>query len=133
MQIPKIACNIEVYCLVNPSEDAYKVEQCVSNILVDIDIETNENSLKATSKNLDSLSEIHDIVHSHHSQSAYRRNLKKNLDGETTWFYLNKQAALVGSVALCSEAEESPLGPIKIILRSKDLERVIEWLFSNSE
>jgi len=31
---------------------------------------------------------------------------------------------------LCDEAEESPLGPIKIILTSKSIEQIIDWLVS---
>ena len=32
----------------------------------------------------------------------------------------------MNSVALCSEANESSLGPIKVILRSNDVEQVID-------
>ena len=49
-----------------------------------------------------------------------------NSDNDSTWFYLNKQAAFVNTVALCSEANESSLGPIKVVLRSNDIEQVIE-------
>jgi predicted RNA binding protein with dsRBD fold (UPF0201 family) len=48
--------------------------------------------------------------------------------GNSTWFYLNKQAAFVGIVSICEEESESPLGPIKVTLRSSDLESVINWL-----
>ena len=60
------------------------------------------------------------------SKNTYQRILKNNNDGDSTWFYLNKQAAFVNSVALCSEANESSLGPIKVVLRSNDIEQVIE-------
>ena len=46
----------------------------------------------------------------------------------TTWFYLNKQAAFVDVIAICEEAEESPMGPIKIIMHSEDISKVIDWL-----
>ena len=47
---------------------------------------------------------------------------------DTTWFYLNKQAAYVDVIAICEHANESPLGPIKIILHSTEIQKVIDWL-----
>ncbi|MBI2111431.1 MAG: hypothetical protein HYT44_03515 [Nitrosarchaeum sp.] len=52
----------------------------------------------------------------------------KNLENDSTWFYLNKQAAFSNAIALCEEAEESPLGPIKVILTSSNIDRIIDWL-----
>jgi len=133
MQIPDVTCSIEAYCSINPSEDPKKVEQALSNILSDIDIKINQESLKATSKNLESLTRIFETIHSRKSQNNFRRQLKHNLIDDSTWFYLNKQAAFANVVALCSEADESPLGPIKVILSAKNIERVIEWLISDSD
>ena len=59
---------------------------------------------------------------------VYRRQMRHNMDGDTTWFYLNKQAAFVDAIALCDEAEDSPLGPIKVIIHSKQLESLVDWL-----
>jgi hypothetical protein len=50
------------------------------------------------------------------------------LENDSTWFYLNKQAAFVGTITLCEEAEESPLGPIKVILTSSNIDKIIDWL-----
>ncbi len=133
MKIPDVTCSIEAYCSINPSEDPKKVEQALSNILSDIDIKINQESLKATSKNLESLTRIFETIHSRKSQNNFRRQLNHNLIDDSTWFYLNKQAAFANVVALCSEADESPLGPIKVILRSKNIEGVIEWLVSYSD
>ncbi len=132
MEFPNINCRIDAYCSIYPSENPQKVEQAVSNVLDGMDFKTNNDSLNATSKNLESLSKIYEIIHSRKSQKNYRRQLNQNLLGDSTWFYLNKQAAFSNVIALCSEAEESPLGPIKIILNSKNIDRVIEWLISYS-
>ena len=72
-------------------------------------------------------------------QSIQHRNIKKtflrilklNISDNTTWFYLNKQAAFVNVVALCDEANESALGPIKIILESNDIEKTIQTIIPN--
>lgn len=131
MKAPTIACKINVYCEINPSEDPKKVEQAITNILGDTDVKINNGSVSATFSNLESLKKIYDSIHSHQSKNAYRRQLNQNLNHDSSWFYLNKQAAFANTVALCSESEESPLGPIKIILNSKNIEQVIDWLIAN--
>ena len=133
MKIPNVTCNIDAYCSINPSEDPNKVEEAVSNILVDMDFKINKESLNASSKNLESLSILYETIHSRKTQNAYRRQMNHNLNDDSTWFYLNKQAAFAKVVALCSEADESPLGPIKVILSSKNIEQVIDWLIGYSK
>ena len=51
----------------------------------------------------------------------------------TTWFYLNKQAAFVEKIAICEESEESPLGPIKVILTSSRIDEIIDWFVYGDE
>ena len=109
MEFPNINCRIDAYCSIYPSENPQKVEQAVSNVLDGMNFKTNNDSLNATSKNLESLSKIYEIIHSRKSQKNYRRQLNQNLLGDSTWFYLNKQAAFSNVIALFSEAEESPL------------------------
>ncbi|MFQ5573268.1 MAG: RNA-binding domain-containing protein [Nitrosopumilaceae archaeon] len=130
MKTPDFNCKIDAYCTINSSEDQTKVEQAISNILPDIEIQINDDSLKATSQNLETLSNIFEVIHSRKIQRVYRRFLNNNLRSDSTWFYLNKQAAFSNTVALCDEAEESPLGPIKIVLTSKNIEDIIDWLVS---
>ena len=130
MKTPDFNCKIDVYCIINPSEDQTKVEQAISNILPDIEIQINEDSLKATSQNLETLSNFFKVIHTRKIQRVYRRFLNNNLCNDSTWFYLNKQAAFSNTVSLCDEAEESPLGPIKIVLTSKNIEDIIDWLVS---
>jgi predicted RNA binding protein with dsRBD fold (UPF0201 family) len=129
--IPQIDCKIEAFCEVNPSENPQKIQQLISNVLDDAEFTITDNSIKASSKQIESLSKIHESIQNHSSRRVYWRFLNDNLDGNETWFYLNKQAAFANSIALCEHAIESPLGPIKIIIHSKNIERVIEWLTSN--
>lgn len=132
MKLPNFSCTIDAYCTINPSEDQTKVEQAISNVLPEIEIQVNGNSIKATSQNLETLSNIYEVIHSRKTQRVYRRFLNNNLRDDSTWFYLNKQAAFSNSIAMCDEADESPLGPIKVILTSKNIEEVIEWLVSEA-
>ena len=128
MQTPNISCKIMGYCDIQNSEDIEKVKQAVSNVLLDSEIKINNNTVKISASSLESLGKIFETIHSRKSQRAYLRHMKRNLNDNTTWFYLNKQAAFANTVALCDDSEESPLGPIKIILESNQIEQVMEWL-----
>ena len=128
MKIPNINCKIEMVCPVNLSEDSDKVIQAISNIFPHSTIKNENFSIKAQSNELRSLEKIYESITSTQSQKSYTRNLENNLDGNSTWFFLNKQAAFVDQVAICDEAEESPLGPIKVILNSSNIDGIIDWI-----
>lgn len=130
MKIPSISCKIEMFCSVNSSEDPKKIKKAISNIFTNSTIKTETFSISAQSKDLKSLEIIYEAIHTKQSQKIYRRNLEKNLENDTTWFYLNKQAAFVEKIAICEEANESPLGPIKVILTSSNIDRIIDWFVS---
>jgi len=91
------------------------------------------DSLVANSNNYESLTKIYETMRSRKTKSAYRRHLMRNMTEDSTWFYLNKQAAFVNVPVLCDEADESPLGSIKVVLHSTNIEDVIEWLVSDAE
>jgi len=128
-----VDCKVSAYCTINASEDVNKVRTAVSNILIDMDEKITGDSLVANSSNYESLTRIYETMRSRKSKSAYRRLLMRNMTNNSTWFYLNKQAAFANVVALCDEAGESPLGPIKVVLHSTNIEDVIEWLVSDAE
>ena len=131
MKIPELPCNIEVFCPINPSEDVQKIEEAIINIFPDIKITKNSEEISAISKSIDSLSGIFEIIHNRRIKNAYRRILNQNLSENSTWFYLNKQAAYMGTIALCNDKDESPLGPIEVVLDSDQIEQIIDWLTSN--
>ena len=128
MKVPGISCKITGHCDIRPSEDSEKIFHALSNVLPDSEIHIENNTAKISANDLNVLVRIFETIHSRKSQRAYLRRMRRNLDGSTTWFYLNKQAAYANTVALCDDAEESPLGPIKIILHSNRIEQVMEWL-----
>lgn len=128
MRSPNISCKIEILSSINSSEDPKKIETAILNIFPDAKTKTDNFSIISNSKDLHLLEKIYDIIHSNQSQKIYQQQLEKNLENDSTWFYLNKQAAFVGTIALCEEAAESPLGPIKVILTSSNIDRIIDWL-----
>ena len=117
---------IQNFCEINPSEDPEKVKLAVNNIFPDMELEISETDVSGKTNNFSALSQISKSIHEKNIKNTYQRILKNNNDGDSTWFYLNKQAAFVNTVALCSEANESSLGPIKVILRSNNIEQVID-------
>ena len=128
-----VDCKISAYCTINASEDVNKVRTSLSNVLTDMVEKLTEDSLTANSNNYESLTKIYETIRSRRSKSAYRKHLLRNMTEDSTWFYLNKQAAFADVIALCDEADESPLGPITVVLRSKNIEDVIDWLASDIE
>lgn len=128
MNIPSLKCKIEIFSSVNPSEDPSKVKSAILNIFPDCKITIEKYSIKGNSNDLNSLEKIYDSIHSMQFQRIYQRRLEKNLENNSTWFYLNKQAAFAEKIAICEEADESPLGPIKVILTSTQIDQIIDWL-----
>jgi hypothetical protein len=117
---------IQIFCEINPSEDPEKVKLAINNIFPDLTLEISDTDITGKSNNIQILSQISKSIHENNIKKTYQRILKNNSNRDSSWFYLNKQAAFVNTVALCSEANESSLGPIKVILRSNDIEQVID-------
>ena len=132
MKIPNIHCQIEMFCAVNPSEDIDKIKKAITNIFPHSTLTTENFSVSAQSKDLTSFEKIYETVHTKQSQRTYKRNLEKNLENDTTWFYLNKQAAFANKIAICEKSDESPLGPIKVIITSSNIDRIIDWIVSRN-
>ena len=128
MNTPNLSCKIEVFCTINPSESIEKVEQTISSIFPYSVIKNNEFTINAISKELRSFEKIYHFVHNNKLQKNFLRSLEDNLENDTTWFYLNKQAAFVEQIAICEEFDESPLGPIKVTLTSSNIDRIIDWI-----
>ena len=128
MNTPNLSCKIEVFCTINPSESIEKVEQTISNIFPYSVIKNNEYTINAISKELRSFEKIYHFIHNNKLQKIFLRSLEDNLKNDTTWFYLNKQAAFVEQIAICEEFDESPLGPIKVTLTSSNIDRIIDWI-----
>jgi|TARA_B100000029_G_scaffold2692_1_gene3241 hypothetical protein len=119
---------IQVFCEVNPSEDPEKIKTSIFNLFPDLQIKIQENQLSGSSNDIELLSKVTKSIKNRQTTKAFSRILKLNMANDSTWFYLNKQAAFVDVVALCSEADESALGPIKIVLNSNNIEGIIEKL-----
>ena len=122
------SCKVQVSCQINPSEDPSKVKTAILNIFPNLEISITDELLIGKSNDIGILSNISESIHTKNTKNIYQKILKKNSNENSTWFYLNKQAAFVSKVALCNESDESPLGPIKVVLEANDIENLIQSL-----
>ncbi len=128
MKIPNINCKIEMSSQINFSEDSSKIKKAIENIFPYSIIKNENFEIIARSKELKSFEKIYETIHTNHSQKIYGRNLENNLKDDSTWFFLNKQAAFVEKIVICDEVEESPLGPIFVTLTSSNIDEIIDWM-----
>ena len=122
--------NVKVFCEINTSEESSKVNTAVRNIFPNLEISINRHQIIGKSSSVESLSNISESINTKNTKNILQRILKQNTDGHSTWFYLNKQAAFVNMVVLCNESDESPLGPIKVVIEANNVENIIQSLTS---
>ena len=123
--------SINFFCEVNPSEDVEKIKTTIFNLFPDVKTKIENDQLSGNFEGIEPLTTVLQSVQHRNIKKTFLRILKSNISDNTTWFYLNKQAAFVNVVALCDEANESALGPIKIILESNDIEKTIQTIIPN--
>jgi predicted RNA binding protein with dsRBD fold (UPF0201 family) len=113
---------------VNPSEDANKVKTAIQNIIKQIELNFSQNKIIASTNDEKSLYLIYEQIRDKQILSVARRLLLTNMVQNTTYLLLNKQAAFMGCLNICEDENESPLGPIKLIIQSPYIDEFIEWL-----
>lgn len=128
MKFPEARLEVRAECRVYPSEDPVRVITAVKNVITNSEPLAIDNKVVATAKDATALRKIYEQARSRQVTGVLERMLLYNMVAGSTWFYLNKQAAYGGIVSLCEEEVESPLGPIKVTIRSSELESVIDWL-----
>jgi predicted RNA binding protein with dsRBD fold (UPF0201 family) len=126
----RIELEIQIFTTILPSESVSKVMNTI-NLIIGSKVEYRNhgnNLLLGISKRSEALCKIYDQVRKRSVISVFRRLLISNLNGNSTWFYINKQAATRGIIVLVEKSTESPLGPIKLSVTSENILEVIEWL-----
>ncbi len=118
--------------LVWPSEDRNKVIQALNNVF-EYDELTEEREgyavkLIAVSNSLKGLQKLHKMLREERILDSARKHLLNGLESDKLVFMLNKQVAFVGKVVFADSDRESPLGPIKITVESKNPLAVVDWL-----
>ena len=128
-KFPNLQIEIEVSCKVNPTESETLISKAINSIFDGINLEFKYGDrLVGKTGNMEVLTTIYNQVRDRSITSVLRRLLLSNLEQSSTWFYINKQVSTMGIVVLVDDEYESPLGPIRINLKSNNIDRVIEWL-----
>ncbi|MGQ9468781.1 MAG: RNA-binding domain-containing protein [Nitrososphaerales archaeon] len=120
---------IVVEVQVNPSEDANKVRMAIQNLIKYIEPNfSQKDKIIASTNDEKSLYLIYEQIRAKQILAVARRLLLANMAQDNTYLILNKQAAFMGSLNICEEENESPLGPIKLIIQSPYINEFIDWL-----
>ena len=120
---------IKVEAAVNPSEDAEKVIAAIENVVERCSPEFRYGSRAiGRTQGTEPLALIYEQVRSRSAMGVLRRMLMDNRSADSTWFYLNKQAAAAGIAAVIEDEQESPLGPIRITITCEELDTLVDWL-----
>jgi predicted RNA binding protein with dsRBD fold (UPF0201 family) len=119
---------IKVEATVNPSEDPEKVSDAVTKVISCSPEFRYGSRIIGRATGAEPLALIYEQVRSRSAMGVLRRMLLDNRAGQSTWFFLNKQAATVGIAAVIEEEQESPLGPIRVSINCDELDSLIDWL-----
>jgi predicted RNA binding protein with dsRBD fold (UPF0201 family) len=120
---------VKVEAPVNPSEDPKKVIAAIENVIERCSAEFRFGSRAVgRARGAEALALIYEQVRSRSAMGVLRRMLLDNRAGDSTWFYLNKQAAAAGIAAVIEDEQESPLGPIRVTINCEELDPLVEWL-----
>lgn len=124
--------NVHVEVEVNPTEDVDKVRQAAENMFGTLELEEKPlrrgSLLVARARDVEILSKFGNLLRRERIRDAARGVLFHGLEGNTITFYLNKQVAYAGHVSFCEPVAESPLGPIKVEIKSDHSLKLIDWL-----
>ena len=119
-----------------PSEDIEKVKTAFSKVLIGSieTLETGQNrfKLRLLSNQRSSLEKLKMIIQRDRIRTAAKAVLNRHIQDETLEVFLNKQVAYAGHVSFSQPEGESPLGPIRLVIRSSDLYDIVNWLTSGS-
>jgi hypothetical protein len=115
---------IKVVSELKPTENPKKVKKALLNLFPDLEISRKKGIIGGKGSNLEKFKEK---LKEQKIRTTARTLLMKGREGNSTKFYLNKQAAWVGKINFV-EPELAPLGPIEVIIKAKEIDKVIDEL-----
>ncbi|AIF68471.1 hypothetical protein PAP_00120 [Palaeococcus pacificus DY20341] len=120
---------VEVEAHVYPTEDIEKVKIAMLNLVADLEFDAFDKGdyiiLTGKTKSKKALQRLYELFRGQAILDTARMILEEGTFGEEIIFKVHKQVAYAGKVNF---NEESPLGPITIIIRSKNPYKLIKWL-----
>jgi len=124
--------SVHIEAEVNPTESEQKVKEAIENVFGAMNMQTKPlhkgSVLLAEATGQEALSKFQGLLQREHIRAAARTVFLQGLERTSVNFCLNKQVAYAGHVSFSQEVAESPLGPIKVKIKSEDPREVIDWL-----
>jgi len=134
-----MSLEIKIIVDIKPTEDKEKILNAIKNIFGIApssfeELEPGKNDYLEFSTNDITLLNFFKLkIRERGIQIHVRNQLERNLIGNRTVLYINKQVATVGKVSLCESPYECPLGAIQLEISAStltELNQVITWLTS---
>jgi predicted RNA binding protein with dsRBD fold (UPF0201 family) len=122
-----VEVEVVVEAEVRPTEDIERVKKAINNIF-DGNVEVDEGVARLECRSLECLGKFHTKLRQQRILDTARSVLKKGAFGEYIEFMLNKQAAYAGKVSFVTDPDESPMGPIRVLIKHPNPSEVIDWL-----
>ncbi|AEH24607.1 RNA-binding domain-containing protein [Pyrococcus yayanosii] len=120
---------VEVEAYVYPTEDIEKVKRAMLNLVPGLEFEAYDKGeyllLVGRTKSKKALQRLYELFRGQQILDTARAMLEEGYFGEEIIIKVHKQVAYVGKVNF---NEDSPLGPITIIIRTKEPQRLMKWL-----
>lgn len=115
---------------VSPSEERSKVLAAAKNVFGDCPHkeEISEDEILLSSESMRCLQKLHDQLRDRRVRNAARRLLLRGRTENRLTLMLNRQAAFADIVVLCGSEDESPLGPIFLVMDSEEADKLVDWL-----
>jgi predicted RNA binding protein with dsRBD fold (UPF0201 family) len=114
------------------TENEEKVKKAISNIFGDINpsinLSSNLKKLEVELKGKEALYRFRDLLKLDQIRTASRKVFFKGVMEKRIVFFLNKQVAFVNHISFSEEVSESPLGSIRIEIKSENPKSLINWL-----
>jgi predicted RNA binding protein with dsRBD fold (UPF0201 family) len=126
---------IEVQAQIQPTEDMEKVRHAVENIFgttLEQEVAGEGTLLRCRAKDKEHLVRLRTILQRERIRDAARKVFLAGLRGNTITFFLNKQVAYAGHVSFCEESAESPLGPIRVKIKTENPLMLVDWIAPRS-
>lgn len=123
---------IHVETEVNPTEAEEKVKTAVENLFGNINLHTKPayrgSVLIAEAEGQKALIKLRNSLRMDRVRDAARKVLFGSLRGNVISFCLNKQVAFAGHISFSQEVAESPLGPLRVMIKCENPRQLIDWL-----
>jgi predicted RNA binding protein with dsRBD fold (UPF0201 family) len=123
---------IRVETEVNPTEAEEKVKTAVANLFGNTTSQTKPayrgSVLIAEADGQEALVKLRNLLRNDRVRDAARKVLFRSLRGNAISFCLNKQVAFASHISFSEAVAESPLGPLKVMIKCENPRQLIDWL-----